>query len=426
MHVEQLIKWRGATQQNPSRLKNSEKRFVMIWESPKSAVIAAFIVYSLFAFGHGSPWLPSNTAYFNHLADAFLHGQLSLISVPKVVLDLSYYNGRYFLYWPPLPALILTPFVAIFGVQFSDVIFTVIVAASNVAVVALVLRQSCHQRIIRMSKQRRGILVLFFALGTVHLTLAPFGRVWFTSQVIGFFFVTLAYLFCMSTRGYRAFTLTGLAISAALLTRNHLVLAGVWPAFYLIQQMRSWKLRSQLTHVMAALVPIVISIALLASYNWLRFGNVLENGISYHQMHSAFAADYLKYGYFNIHYVPVNLFYEFVFYPLPPRATTGQGGSLFLLSPVFFGAFWSLKRRSRNLSVLMLITTVALILIPILLLMGTGYFQFGPRYTLDFTLPLLLLTAIGTNDWSISTMFRLTIFSIVQYSIGTLWLSSSL
>src|ERR1051326_8103450 len=109
MQIEQLIKWRG-TERKPSHLKDFEQRFVILWESPKSAFIAAFIIYSLFAFGHGSPWLPSSTPYFNYLAEAFLHGKLSLITIPNVVLDLSYYQGNYFLYWPPLPAVLLMPF----------------------------------------------------------------------------------------------------------------------------------------------------------------------------------------------------------------------------------------------------------------------------------------------------------------------------
>jgi hypothetical protein len=134
-------------------------------------------------------------------------------------------------------------------------------------------------------------------------------------------------------------------------------------------------------------------------------------------MHAAFAADYQRYGAFNLHYVPINLFYQYIAYPLPLRSTSYYGGSLFLLSPLFFAVFWSIKK-NQSWSTWALLGTVVLIAIPILLLMGTGWVQFGPRYTLDFTVPLLLLTAMGSRNWSTSTMLRLTVISIVHYSIG--------
>jgi hypothetical protein len=398
-------------------LRRGERRTILLWESPLSSGVLAFAFYFLFALGHESSFHASPLAYYNYLADAFVHGQLNLRLLPTDVLDLSYFQGQYFLYWSPLPAILLMPFVALFGVQFSDVIFTLVVGAVNVSLVALLLRQACRRGVIKLSKLRRGILVLFFALGTVHLTLAPFGRVWFTGQLVGFFCVALGYLASISLRGYSAFALTGLAIAAALLTRNHLLLAGVWPALFLLYQHRSHGWRRVLVYSLVALSPILTAIGLLGAYNWLRFGSVFDNGIAHHLMHAAFAADYQRYGAFNLHYVPINLFYQYIAYPLPLRSTSYYGGSLFLLSPLFFAVFWSIKK-NQSWSTWALLGTVVLIAIPILLLMGTGWVQFGPRYTLDFTVPLLLLTAMGSRNWSTSTMLRLTVISIVHYSIG--------
>lgn len=50
--------------------------------------------------------------------------------------------------------------------------------------------------------------------------------------------------------------------------------------------------------------------------------------------------------------------------------------------------------------------------------MGTGWVQFGPRYTLDFTVPLLLLTAIGIEDWNPKIILMLAFISGIHYSIG--------
>src|SRR6266511_1448089 len=183
------------------RLERRERRALLLWESPLSSGVLAFAIYFLFALGHGSSFHASPLAYYNYLADAFVHGQLNLRLLPPDALDLSYFQGQYFLYWPPLPAVTLMPFVALFGVEFSDIFFTVVVGAVNVSLIALLLRQACRRGIIRLSKLRRGILVLFFALGTVHLTLAPFGRVWFTGQLIGFMCIALCYLVALQMRG---------------------------------------------------------------------------------------------------------------------------------------------------------------------------------------------------------------------------------
>ena len=174
-----------------------------------ASFLVALAIYSVFSSSKGPLWRSSEFPYFNYLADALLHGQLHLRTVPLRVLDLSYFNGQYFLYWSPLPAILLMPFVALFGIQFSDVAFTLVIAAINVALVAQLLRQARLKGVIKSSRQRRGILVLFFALGTVHITLAPLGRVWLTSQLTAFMFVALAYFCAIRFGGLRAFLVVG-------------------------------------------------------------------------------------------------------------------------------------------------------------------------------------------------------------------------
>jgi hypothetical protein len=64
---------------------------------------------------------------------------------------------------------------------------------------------------------------------------------------------------------------------------------------------------------------------------------------------------------------------------------------------------------------------VIAVTITILLNIGTGWKTFGPRYTLDFTMPLLLLTAIGFRKWPKWLILLLITISIIQYIIGTLF-----
>lgn len=393
-------------------------RVALMFEHPLWAAGLAWAVYLSIAALRGGLWNATESAYFNYLADAFLHGQLYLRDVPASTRDLSFFGGHYFLYWGPVPALLLVPFVALFGAHFSDTVFTLSIAALNVGLVALMLRQACARGVIDLSRAQRLLLVLCSAFGTVHLTLAPFGHVWNTAQLVGFMCVALCYLAALCLRGGWAFFLAGLSIAAASSTRNHLLFAGLWPACYLLAQHHGLGWRRLSRYIGLGLLPVAVAAVLLGWYNWARFGSVSDNGLAYHLMAPLFAGDYRQYGAFHLHYVPINVYYQYIAYPLPLQENTFFGGSLFLLTPVFFAAFVGALHMRPRWSMWALAGSIGLVATPILLLMGTGWVQFGPRYTLDFTVPLLMLTAAGLQRWSAKSLLLLTAMSIAQYALG--------
>jgi hypothetical protein len=399
---------------------------LLLWEHPAWSGLVALIVYAYIAMQNGPITTPSLAPYFNWLADAFLHGQLHLRFWQGITHDLSFFEGRLYPYWPPFPAILLMPLVAIFGVQFSDILFTLGIAALNVALVAIVLRRATERGIISTTPMQRALLVVFFAFGTVHLTLAPFGRVWFTGQLVGFACVALAYLAAITLRGPLAFGLAGLLIGCALLTRNHLILAGLWPAWWLLREHWDSPWRQRISNTLIGIAPAILAVVLLGAYNWARFGDPLDNGLNYHQMADRFIADYRRYGAFHPHYLATNLWYQYIAYPILARADSTMGGSLFLLSPLFFAVWRGLVDRESRPNNWILGATCLLVAIPILLLMGTGWIQWGPRYTLDFTLPLLLLTAIGIRRWPTWLIALLVAVSVAHYVYGIsellLWL----
>jgi hypothetical protein len=324
-----------------------------------------------------------------------------------------------------MPAILMMPVVAIFGRDFSDILFTIVLGGVNVGLLAWLLRSASLTGVARLTRIQRALLVLTFALGTVFYTLAPRGRVWFTGQLVAFFFMLWVYLAAIRLRGGAAFFFTGLALSGALLTRSHLALAGIWPAYWLVRNARltgggrsALPVRRLLVYCGIGLLPVVMGVAGMAAYNAARFGSLFDFGLNYHQMATPFEEDFARYGAFHLHYLPTNFFYQYIAYPLPVRDETFMGGSLFLLTPVFFGAFWGLVRGRPRSSVFFLLLTILMIDLPILLLMGTGWIQFGPRYTLDFTIPLLLLTSMGIRRWPLWVLSLLAGVSIVHYQIG--------
>jgi hypothetical protein len=402
-------------------VKNLLKFISALFESPISAGILSFIVYAFVAAQRGSITGTSSSPYFNYLSDAFLHGQLSLRLLPVNHHDLAVFNGQYFMYWPPFPAIFLMPFVALFGVGFSDVFFTLLIGALNVALVAYTLRIVDKQNVIPIDADRRSILTIFFAFGTVHLFLSSLGIVWFTSQIIAFLCSILAFLAAIRLKGYLAFFITGLAIACAMLTRNHLIFLGIWPAFYLFISHKQDGWRRLIPYFAVAALPILVGLVFNGAYNYFRFGNPLESGVTYQNLGAFFEADFQKYGMLSVHYLKTDFFFNFISYPFPFSEKTLMGGSLFLLSPLFIAAFWTLFSHGlRKASVMLWITAVA-VAIPILLNIGTGWKTFGPRYTLDFTMPLLLLTALGFRKWPKWLLIILVAISIAQYLIGTVY-----
>lgn len=402
----------------PLEIPAAMRGFIAEWSRPFSAALFVFFLYSIIAAFKGWAFRLSPEPYYNQLADAFLHGQLNLRLIPDIPLDLILFEGKYFLYWPPFPALLVLPLVAIFGADFSDVLINLLLAALNAALVAGILKEAGRRGLVSLSGLQRGWLVIFFMFGTMIAPLVPFGKVWFTGQLTGLACVAFTYWAVLRYRGWKAFLFAGLGMACAFATRNSLVLLGIWPAWYLLREHWPQRWLSLVRLILLALVPLFVSIGLIGWYNFARFGSPLEIGYRYHMMGTYFRPLYEQYGAFNLHYLPINLYYQFIYYPLPWRTTSPMGGSLFLLSPLFFAALWSLWQDRREWTTWVLLGTFVIGYIPIGLLMGTGYFQFGPRYLLDLSIPLLLLTARGMRRWSLRWVAVLVGISVVHYLIG--------
>lgn len=138
--------------------------FISLFESPLGASLTSGLIFLIISFSSGSLFQQSNYPYYNYLADAFLHGQTWLREVPYFTKDLSFFNGRYYLYWGPFPALLLMPFVAVFGVEFNDVLFTIMIGMLNIGLVAYLLRVACRVGVLRLTQNQRGILSFFFCV----------------------------------------------------------------------------------------------------------------------------------------------------------------------------------------------------------------------------------------------------------------------
>lgn len=406
-----------------------EQLALAIWGSPSRAALLSAIVYASVVVVFNPTGLGQGlNPFFVYLADALLHGQLALVHVPPVSIDLIHYQDRYYLYWPPFPALLFVPLVAAFGLGVSDMLVALGVAALDVGLVSLLLRDLHERGIVDLPVSRRAWLTAFFAFGTVHLPLALRGHASYTAQIVAFAMLCGAYLAAVRLPGRRGAVLAGAMLGCALLSRTTIVLAGFWAIWHIAKAGGRTNRRSAAGLAAAGLAPVALALASLALYNYLRFGAPSEMGLAYLRMNPRIADDLVQHGAFSLHYLPANLYYHFVSVPylallgLRPEMEFWMGGSLFLMSPTFLLAVVGMIRHWDSDGRVLAVSCSAGLL-PALLWLSSGWVEFGPRFTLDITVPLLIATALGASQVSTRFLSRLCVVSMLMYLPGSVMLA---
>ncbi|MCB0098916.1 MAG: hypothetical protein KDE46_24450, partial [Caldilineaceae bacterium] len=249
-----------------------------------------FVVAWLFYWGTavwGDNTVSPQMAYFDHLADAFRQGQLYLAHPPSTH-DLTQFAGRWYVPFPPLPALLLLPWVALRGLAATNtVLFSTLLGALNVLLVHLLLDALSRRGWSKLSTVDNLWLTLLFGLGCVHWYMATLGSVWFVAQISTVTFVALSVWLAVR---YESAWPASSALAIALLARPNVVftwplLLGIywmhnlppglggfasWPQPSIARKLAGWTLRSA--------IPLGLAVALLLAYNAARFGNWLDFG----------------------------------------------------------------------------------------------------------------------------------------------------
>jgi hypothetical protein len=400
-------------------------RSFMLFDKPKAAAFIAGITYLLIASAFDIPWRLSSHPYYNYLADAFLHGQLHLRLVPPETLDLVYFKNQYYLYWGPLPAALALPFVALFGVGFSDVLQTIVIGSINAGLFSLFLHKAGQYGLIELSPYQRSMMVIFFIMGTSHTPLPSRGHVWEMSNLITLLLTFLAFIFALSLKNARTFFMTGIAISGIILTRPSGMFVAVFLAWYLLHSHWKQGINRLLQYSILGLIPVLTAIGVILFYNYLRFGDSLDNGMHYMLQNPNFMELYSQFGFFHPTFIPINFYITYLYYPIDffNQVVYAWGGSIFFLSPLFFASFFAFSQTKEMHLIWALIGSIILSNIPILMLLAPGTLQFGSRYSLDFIVPLLLLTAIGIRRFPNWLIAILVLISVIHYMTGAMMMT---
>jgi hypothetical protein len=380
--------------------------------------------------------------YFKDLSISFSQGRLNIERpLPWMsTLDLVSFEGKYYLYWPPVPALVYMPFTGIWGRNTPDTVIAGSFGALNVLLLIILLDLFSKRYGLKIGCGGIIFLSVFWALGTVHFYLSRIGNVWCVAQIMAQTFLMLSIIFMLARTSLTTLFLSGLFYSLAVYTRNHLffsiVLIG---AIYVTKDARLDR-KVLVRNCLAFLVPFMLFSTANILYNQARFGNAFDNGLKYHRMDTHFAANFQNHGCISLHYVPDNFVREvivpppfksqFPFFDLDP-----EGFGFLWASPVFIfvlaAAFYhqnEIRRNilgnragtvlSRNDIIVMSGAAISGVLIAslIFMIMGTGWMQFASRYSLDYQLVMLLFGIFIVKIWK-GRFFKGILVILLLYSI---------
>jgi hypothetical protein len=355
--------------------------------------LAVFCIFSGNRLFHQSLY-----AHFVYQADAFLHGQLAMRGQPPNNEDWAFFNGQWYCSFPPFPAILMMPFVALAGVQFNDVLFTVAFASLNVALFFLILERLRESDDSSRTTQQNILLALLFAFGTVNFYISIRGQVWFTAEVIG---VTMTCLYLSAAHRVRHPVWAGIFFGCATITRPPLLFSGLFFVLELLMPDGRWDfeaLSKRMPEIRRTLIRFAVPVAAIgipmALMNDARFGSFTDWGHG-HFFNNRVNADIEHWGLFNYHYLERNLHAAFTRLPTWTERGLGfdfDGMSLFVTTPLFGLLLWPIVRPRLHRTLWL---TVAAVSVPGFFYQNTGWRQFGFRFSLDYTPYLLLLLAIG-------------------------------
>jgi hypothetical protein len=342
----------------------------------------ALIVIALFAHGRSSP-------YNNYvlLAQALLHGH-AWIAWPGNYIDALPFNGQYYIIEGPMPAVLLLPFVAIFG-TFNQTALAIVLGA-----VAIGAAFELGERF-GVPLQTNIWVCAFLLAGTDLLWCAMLGDVWFIAHVCAVCFTMLA---LVELAGSKRAWLVALWAGCAILSRFDLVLA--LPVYaYLLGD------RERVRSFASVLVPIAV---VWIGYNLARWGTWYDIGYTawYHQDQAGMPTG----SPFRLQYFPYELWSFFIQAPqriaaYPYLAPSISGVALTWTSPALVLAFFA---RKPVRWVVALWVAAALCAAPNFVYYVNGFAQFGMRHALDFEPFLVALIFLAARErlprWGMALM----------------------
>jgi hypothetical protein len=397
----------------------------------------------------------SNDNHFAYLADMWLHGRLDLGHTPPNSNDwaeveyLELNDGRtvagtflraqpqvfhqlggkritispdqiksrskkYYVSFPPFPALLFLPLVAIWGLNVNDVLFNCLLAPLGPALLFLILRRQSALGRTSRSESEDLWLTGMFGLGTIYYYSSVIGQVWYTAHIVSTVF---AAAFMLASIEARHPILAGLALGAVALTRPQMGFFGI----YFLWELSRLDRKLWLKKFVQVAIPVAVAAAIGAWFNYARFHSFTEFGHWY--LNVRWTPRIQRYGLFNYAYLSRNLAAAFLLMPkLLPRppyfSLPWHGLSMLITTPSLVLLLWPRNRPPIHTALWLTAAPIALLSF---LYQNDGWVQFGFRFSIDYLLLLVMLLAVGgrpmTRNWKILILVGVAVnfFGAVTY-----------
>ena len=407
-------------------------------ESRSRRVILAALVYAvctaIYAGVAGPQRLVEHTQY-NHyalLADAWLHGHWDLAHGPPGYAqnnDFVSYEGKTYISFPPLPAILMLPFVKLSGdaENFRDGQFMIWLAGVAPAVMFLVLEKLRRTGRSPRTERQDVVLALLFAVGTVYFFTAVEGTVWFAAMVVAAASSALFTLFALDAERP---VLAGAMIGCAYLSRPPVV----WMALlFALEALRvsmdgglptegSWwrRLRTGIERLDGGALlrryalfwmPILVALGFVAWTNWARYHRPTPIYFDHELLTVAWKARMGRWGMLSYHFLAKNLGIAFTSLPwIAPRGealmfgapfkVNEHGLALWFTTPLYFWLLWPRRfdgEPDRKWLYVVTALAAALPAIMDLFYQNSGWRQFGYRFSNDYSVLLFVMLAVGAR-----------------------------
>ena len=367
----------------------------------------------------------------NYQARAFTEGKLHL--EPEWLgiehsFEIAAFQDKVYAPFPPFPAVLLMPLVAVFG-------------AANTAYLALALAAAAMLGLYQIGRQWAGLsreetawLALALLLGTgCWYALQQSHLTWHFSHVAAVAMLVLAIREgLLGGRGW----LAGLLLGCAVLSRQVMIYSAIFVLAILLTQAATRRAQWQAGVGFAAAFGVCLAAYLV--FNAVRFSGPLDSGYGYIELGGFLMERVDRYGLFSIAYIPFNFAHMFLQGPLVyfeqdnPLLIIGMtpfGTALPYASPFVAFALWARYSRVRNgekgegrapwvspqwiIAVAWL--SVGLSVLHILLYYNNGWIQLNAqRFALDFMPALMILVMLALKNGNI---YRRLLFAAIGYSI---------
>lgn len=381
--------------------------------SPRSRIwlpaLALLIVLTLSVW----PALADAKGEFNlHVAQAgaWLQGRTD---VPPGT-DVSVFEGKNYVSFPPFPSLLVLPAVAMAGVQATNtVLIALLLSALNITLLLLICREW------QIASEIALWACAGFIFGSAYWQ-AVFhsGGVWNFSHVVS---VACGLMAIYIAKHTGLGLLAGLFIGLSFLTRQLTIFMAVFVVMVLLQHPRLAENKSRWVQLALFAGAMALCVAAYLGYNALRFGNPFQTGYTLMPLAGFLKERFDYHGLFDARYLPFNLYYlllagfEVTFAPpayLRPIGLSPFGTSITIASPFIFSAF--MARGNRPLLIAAW-ASIALIIVPQLFYYNNGWMQYNAqRFTLDFWPVLFVLIALGAQHaprrlWRAAILFAIAL-----------------